>query len=295
MSIGTDPEFFIKDKETGKFLNAETMFPGTKEEPFIMKSGAGLQTDNVCVEFASPVAEDGKDMVNKLKAVFGELMSMLPEGTDIDVSPSANFDKDQLQSDQAQLFGCSTSYDAWELKANDPADASTTNLRSCGGHIHIGKNEDDGNDFLYDPYGKVDVVKMCDTFHGIISVILDNSEASVERRKIYGKAGDHRGTPYGVEYRTLSSFWLKSPSLVMLIASLTQNILGIIRENKNEAIIKTIGAAKIQNTINTGDVKVAKEILDNFLMEHLSEDSKYYLAECMKIEYDFKKEWSLSV
>ena len=47
-TIGTDPEFFIKSKD-GKFLNAEKMFPGTKDEPFPMKCGAGLQTDNVAV------------------------------------------------------------------------------------------------------------------------------------------------------------------------------------------------------------------------------------------------------
>jgi len=297
MSIGTDPEFFIRDKKSGKFLNAETMFPGTKEAPHMMKSGAGLQTDNVCVEFASPVAKDGKDMVDKLQAVFGELINMLPKGTDLDVSPSAEFDDDQLQSDQSQLFGCSVSYNAWVLGENEPADASATNLRSCGGHIHIGKNENDGNDFLLEPFGKVDVVKMCDTFHGIISVILDNSEASVERRKIYGKAGDHRPTNYGVEYRTLSSFWLKSPNLVMLIDSLTQDVLKIIREGKHNEIINAISEDKIQMVINTGDVKTAEKILNNFLLEHLSVDTKYYLDECLKNsnKYNFKKEWSLAV
>ena len=76
MSIGTDPELFIRNKKTGKFINAETMFPGTKEKPYIMKSKAGLQTDNVAVEFASDVATDGEDLVNKLRDTFNELFKI---------------------------------------------------------------------------------------------------------------------------------------------------------------------------------------------------------------------------
>jgi len=182
MTIGTDPEFFVRTKD-GKYINAEKMFPGTKEDPYIIESGAGILTDNVAVEFASPVAENGKDLVHKLKHTFHELFRMLPEDMVLDTSPSAIFDEDQLQTEQAQLFGCSPSYDAWELKVNDQPNAENTNMRSIGGHIHVGHKEGDNNDFLLDPYGKIDMVRVMDGIHGIISVVLDSSKEALERKK----------------------------------------------------------------------------------------------------------------
>lgn len=294
-SIGTDPEFFVK--KDNKYVNAETYFPGTKSEPFVMNTGAGLQTDNVAVEFASPVGKNAQDFVDKLQATFKELFAMLPADMTIDMAASAEFDEDQLQTPQAQAFGCSPSYDAWRLCENEQPNAERSNLRSTGAHIHIGMCDGDGNDFLNDPYGKVNVVKMCDAFHGIISVVLDTDERSVKRRQLYGKAGEHRPTEYGVEYRTLSSFWLKSPNLVMLIDSLTSDALKMVREEEHENIIEQLGGPdSIQNIINTGDITAAKKAIDTVLMKYMSEDSKYFLKECAASinTYDFKKEWQLT-
>ena len=38
-----------------------------------------------------------------------------------------------------------------------------------------------------------------------------------KRRELYGKAGAYRVKPYGVEYRVLSNFWLKSPALMQWV------------------------------------------------------------------------------
>lgn len=295
-TIGTDPEFFIKNKN-GDFVNAEKLFPGTKEEPFLMESGAGLQTDNVAVEFASAVAKNGEDFVNKLRATFNELFKMIPEEHVLDLSASALFPEKELQTPQAQLFGCSVSYCAWALRENDQPCATESNLRSTGAHIHIGKAENDGNDFLLDPYGKVNTVRVCDAIHGITSIMLDTSVESLKRRELYGKAGEHRPTPYGVEYRTLSSFWLKSPNLVMMIDSFTQDALRIIREEQHEGLIEKLGGGdNIQRIINTGDIVSAKKAIDEVLLDYMSEDSKYFFNECKKAmnTYDFTKEWAVA-
>jgi hypothetical protein len=294
-TIGTDPEFFIKDSK-GKYVNAEKMFPGTKEAPHKMKSGAGLQTDNVAVEFASPVAKNGEDFVKKLRNTFNELFKMIPEDHVVDFAASALFPEEELQTPQAQLFGCSASYCAWALKENDQPCATQSNLRSTGAHIHIGKVKDDGNDFLYDPYGKVNTVRMCDALHGIISVLLDTNEASIRRRELYGKAGEHRPTEYGVEYRALSSFWLKSPNLVMMIDSLTQDAVRVVREEKHEELVKKLGGGdNIQHIINTGDTAKAEIAVNEVLLKYMSKDSKYFFEECRKAidTYNFKKEWSI--
>jgi len=302
-SIGTDPEFFLRDKDSGKMVSAIPYVEGTKHEPVELPSGGTVQRDNVALEFATPPAKDGEDFVNKVRNAFMDIMKNLPDNLSLETIPSADFDEDQLDHPEARLFGCSPDYDAWELQINPPPEARSS-FRSCGAHIHVGHVEGDGNEFLLNPVGKVFTVRMMDLFHGVISTILDNSKEAIERRKLYGKAGAHRPTDYGVEYRTLSNYWMKSPQLVMLMDCLVQDILAVMRKSDPELltdldagpeILKVVGAEVIQSTINNGDVNKAKEILSEVLMPVLSDDTKSLLNECMKKidTYEISKEWGV--
>ena len=292
-TIGCDPEFFLSKGD--KFISAIGIIPGTKEAPHQLDCGSGLQVDNVALEFSSRVAVDGADLVKALRETFKEIMSYIPEGCKIEVKPSAVFAKDQLDCEEAQRFGCDPDYSAWLLEINPVPSHDNPDFRSCGGHIHVGHVDGDGNDFLEDPYGKVEMVKLMDTFHGIVSTILDNSPESTERRKLYGRAGCHRPTNYGVEYRVLSNFWMKSPQLVMLMDSLTQDCLAIIREAKSDEIIDAIGGDVIQKVINEGRAQEAEEILNKHLRNFMSEDSLHYLEECLAnvSKYELAKEWAV--
>ena len=300
-TIGTDPEFFFR-REDGKLISAIPFVEGTKEKPEPLPSGGNVQHDNVAVEFATEPATDGKDFVEKIRNAFKDVGYKVPEGHNLDVSPSANFEEDQLEHPESKRFGCDPDFDAWELAMNEPPECDNPNLRTCGGHVHVGKAEGDGNDFLLDPYGKITVVKLMDIFHGITSVILDSSPEAVERRKLYGKAGCHRpvslegdGLYDGVEYRVLSNFWFKSPDLVMLVHSLTEDVLNFIREGDYERLIEDIGEERIKDVINKGIVEDAHKVLEEFVRPLLSENSTYYLEYCMENmeKYDFKKEWKL--
>lgn len=295
-TIGTDPEFFLVD-ENGKVVSAIPHIPGTKYEPAALPSGGTIQRDNVALEFATPPAKDGADFVEKVRNAFKDIMIQLPAKHRIIVVPSAVFDDDQLDHPEAQEFGCDPDYNAWTVVMNEKPMHDNHNFRSCGGHIHVGHVPGDGNEFLLDPYGKIEMARGMDCFHGIISVKLDNSPESVERRKLYGGSGCHRPTEYGMEYRVLSNFWMKSPNLVMLMDSLTGDVLKVIKAGKLEEIINTIGENEVQNIINRGLVDEADRILDRVLMPHLSEDSRHYLNEALdKIEtYDFLQEWQLEV
>lgn len=302
-TIGTDPEFFLK-REDGKFISAIPHIKGTKEAPEPLENGGNLQYDNVAVEFATVPAVDGPDLVEKVRTAFKDVEKKIPPKCSLEASPSANFDEDQLDHEEALRFGCDPDFDAWKLKENEAPKCEDPTLRTCGGHVHVGKAEGDGNDFLIDPYGKINVVRIMDAVHGVISVILDNSEAAIVRRKLYGRAGSHRpvikeagGYYDGVEYRVLSNFWFKSPQLVMLIDSLTSDALRIIRDLDYTQLITDIGEERICNIINKGLTEDAYKVLEDFIRPLLSEDSIYYLEECMSnIEnYNFKKEWQLEV
>jgi hypothetical protein len=300
-TIGTDPEFFLKDKN-GKFLSAIPFINGTKQRPEELESGGSLQYDNVAVEFSTPPANNGSDLVEKVRNTFKDIRKKIPAECTLEVQPSANFDEDQLDCDEARAFGCDPDYCAWELMENEAPRGAESTLRTCGGHVHVGKADGDGNDFLLDPYGKINTVRMMDAVHGIISVVLDNSEAAVIRRKLYGKAGCHRpvikeagGLYDGVEYRVLSNFWFKSPQLVMLIDSLTHDVLRIIREMDYLQLLTDIGEERIREIINKGVVEDAHKVLEDFIKPLLSKDSLHYLDECTANikNYDFNKEWEM--
>lgn len=303
ITIGTDPEFFLRRKEDGKLISAVPYIKGTKDNPEPLENGGNVQFDNVAIEFATDPAKDGEDLVKKVGNAFKDILKKIPEGHELAVEPSGNFDADQLDSEEAQQFGCDPDYCAWELRENDPPFCDNPALRTCGGHIHVGFNSGDGNDFLLDAYGKADTVRMMDVFHGIISVVLDNSEQAIARRKLYGKAGCHRpvmkdmgGLYDGVEYRVLSNFWFKTPELVMLIDSLTQDVLKIMRENKHIELINAIGEKRIRNTIDTGDTQEAELIIDKFIRNLLSKDSTHYLSvsiEKLAGNVCFVTEWKL--
>lgn len=302
-TIGTDPEFFLR-RDDGKFISAIPHIKGTKELPEPLESGGNIQYDNVALEFATPPAVDGKDLVEKVRNAFRDIKKRIPKGCTLEADPSANFDEDQLDHEEAQRFGCDPDFDAWELKENEAPRCEDPSLRTCGGHVHVGKEKGDGNDFLLDPYGKIGVVRVMDAVHGVISVILDNSEAAIVRRKLYGKAGSHRpvseeagGLYDGVEYRVLSNFWFKSPQLVMLIDCLTLDVLRIIRELDYKQLLTHIGEERIRNIINEGLVDDAQKVLEDFIKPLLSKDSLYYLEDCTANigNYNFKMEWELEV
>ncbi len=294
-TIGTDPEFFVVDKETGELKSAIPLIDGTKYEPKKMPGGSMIQRDNVALEFATPPAVNGQDFVSKIREAFQDVMKELPAGYDIAPIPSANFSPEQLDHVEAQMFGCDPDFDVWTMTQNTAPYAPDHTFRSCGAHIHVGYTEGSGNEFLLEFGGKFATVKTMDLVHGIISTVLDSSPEAIARKKLYGKAGCHRITSYGIEYRVLSNFWLKSPQLVMLMDSLTVDVLNLVRTNKHEEMIEAIGQDTIVSTINEGNVLVAKEIIDSYLMEVLSETSKDLLAMCIeKINtFDFKKEWEM--
>jgi hypothetical protein len=293
-TLGSDPEFFLRDRKTKKMISGIPHITGTKEEPELMKSGAGLQRDNVAVEFASGVFTDEEQFVFHIEQVFREIAKKVPKDLEIVAEPSAHFDKDQLNSPEALEFGCDPDYDAWKVEINQPPFCEDASLRSCGAHIHVGYVEDSGNEFLLNPYGKIDTVRAMDLLHGVISVILDNSEEAVKRRKLYGKAGSHRPTDYGVEYRVLSNFWFKSPQLVMLMTGpLLDDVLRIVRDGTAGKVIDRVGKQRIIDTINEGKIEEATDILNNFIRPILSNESAELLDLCLENykSYDFRKAW----
>jgi hypothetical protein len=156
-----------------------------------------------------------------------------------------SFAKEELTHPKALVFGCEPDYNAWSRKENQKPQSTDENLRTCGGHIHVGT--------------KVDMLKgiqNMDLFLGVPSVLLDDSPSSIARRELYGKAGAMRPKPYGFEYRVLSNYWMFHDKLVRWVYD--QTYIAMYHESK----IKH--SKEIQECINTGDKELAKHICSTY-------------------------------
>lgn len=282
LSIGTDTEFFLKTQE-GELVSATEFIEGSKHKPTILSNGGNVTHDNVAFEFATPPVIGVNEFVDAVKTTLEESLKHLPEGIKLFLGASVDFPEDALQDERCREFGCSTDYDAWELRANQvDADASHRPFRSCGGHLHIGYIEGSGNDFLNDPFGKVAVVKALDIVAGVPSVIMDGSAASIERRKLYGKAGCHRPTDYGVEYRVLGNFWTVSPLRVKMVHSMAVDALSLVREERLETISNALTEAEIVRVINEGDLEAATKMWKNVIRKELSSTTCELFDACVE-------------
>lgn len=300
ITIGTDPEFFLK-KDDEYVSSQSAKIQGTKHEPVALKNGGTIQRDNVAVEFATVPAKTREGFVKKVKSCLVDAYEMLPDGHEMVVEPSATFDEKHLTDPEAQEFGCDPDFNAYTVSMNEKPWCGDSTFRSCGAHIHVGCLDDDGNaikglEFLLEFDGKISAVKAMDLFHGIISTVLDNSEASIKRRELYGKAGCHRPTDYGVEYRVLSNYWMKSPELVMLMDALTRDAMKMVAAGKLQEILDLVGEDEVQNAINNGDIEAAQKIVENYVLPNISAETTDYYQMCSENLPKYKsvkEEWGI--
>ncbi len=134
-----------------------------------------------------------------LYAVYKGIKKINPD-LNIMCKASAYVDEDQLKSEEAMLFGCSTDYNVYTMSENPKPEGDKTNLRTTGCHLHIGYDNPNVDTSTC-------LVKYLDSILGICSIFLDED---TDRRKLYGKAGCFRLTSYGVEYRVLSGAFIRN-------------------------------------------------------------------------------------
>lgn len=259
--IGTDPEVFVINKQTKEIESAIDLIPGNKDFPFpISDTGHAIQTDNVMAEFCVPPANEPVALYQSIKYCLDTINQMLPENLETVVQASAKLHEKFLNNEQAQTFGCDPDYNAYSLQQNE-APNSNTNLRTAGGHIHIGYSESNLDT-------NIEIIRALDLFLGLPSLILDTD---TERRKMYGKAGAFREKSYGVEYRTLSNFWIKSEETVKW--AFDQVLIAVNFINKGFQISDE-EQVEIQLAINNQDVPLAYKYINKYNIKFVNNHVK---------------------
>ena len=205
-TIGADPELFICDAND-KIIPICGLLGGTKGAPIDIGGGIGLQEDNVMAEFNIPActgpAEFHSYIESGVARVLAHVQKAVP-GARIATRGEWLFRHDELTHPQAMMFGCQPDFNAYTKGTMwPPLNPATLNkgdgaMRFAGGHVHLGyKRNDEIPDFVAAAFG--------DMFIGLGFVEYDRQP---ERRSLYGQPGRYRPTAYGIEYRTLSNFWV---------------------------------------------------------------------------------------
>lgn len=201
IQLGADPElFFTKD---GLPEMAIGYVGGTKRNPKPLGIGH-IQEDNVAAEYNIPPQASKAGWVEAHKSMLDSIRTIAAANKlQLAITPVMHFTRAQLQSTpEAMQLGCVPDDSIYGEDYQRPSPFQT--LRTCGGHVHIGCEL-----AINSPQR---VVEAMDIYLGLPASIVDKDWA--ERAAMYGGFGKYRNKDYGLEYRSLSNFWLQSENLM---------------------------------------------------------------------------------
>lgn len=251
--IGTDPEFFLEFNNT--IVASQGVLPGTKDEPFLTSNGA-VHRDNVLGELGIKPAKTAEELIQNINAVIEDVQLMIPHHKLV-FKAHHYMDHKFLNNAEAREFGCEPDFNAWTNTENPRPYATDPTLRSAGGHIHLDfdyKNDED----------RLKVAKVCDLVLGLPSLLIDKE--GLLRKELYGRAGQMRFKPYGIEYRMLSNFWLNSPELITWVYNQSKRAVEEVDKLYEEMIITGLEHF-LEGCINNNDVELAERIIPHFNIE----------------------------
>jgi hypothetical protein len=158
-------------------------------------------------------------------------------------------------------LGCDPSYNVYKLKGKQIDDPRKLRYRFAGGHMHNGVWTRKPN------YEKI--VKTIDKILGVWSVGVAQVLDSPVRRQYYGMPGEYRKPMYGVneygralygiEYRTLSNFWLSNPPLMQVTWDIERMCVKLAGTEYEK--LWAASQDEVVETILNCDVDQAKKIL----------------------------------
>lgn len=319
-SIGADPEFFIASHKDGKIVEANKVIP---KNGLVIRDPNGYDTNNKCTidgvqaEINPNPHSCRQGCAREYIKIFTKLADTLSaNGTILHHKSMIHLTKKELEelSEESKRFGCAPSLNLYTNEESKiTVDPSVYGYRSAGGHIHLG-----GGDIQFcterDP--KL-VVRLLDLILGNTCVMIDRDPNQIERRKVYGRAGEYRLPSYGLEYRTLSNFWLRCYPLMSMVYGFARLGAGIAyniirdeyktlkrdsygykyedylskpngKESEYREILKVSNESNIEKAISTNDFDLAKENWDNIkhiLMDMLPRHGATVSHDPLNIDY----------
>lgn len=247
---GADPELFLIDKE-GNPISSIGLIGGSKDKPRDIGGGYSLQEDNVAVEFNIPPAPTKQDFVKSIAYTVDYIAKEVgKKGLSLNIRPTAHFDKMQLRHPKAREMGCEPDMNAWTMDEN-PRPIAPESMRSAGGHLHLSWDNPDVETASR-------VVKVHDLFCSVPALVIDRDK---DRRRLYGKAGACRFKQYGVEYRSLSNFWIRSKEMTAWLYDQSEKAIQFLNDGRR---IDAEDFQVVQDCINTSNHTLRKYLTEKY-------------------------------
>jgi len=271
-SMGGDPEFFVANRR-GKVLNADAFFPG-KHDPLVATAVTGankLFFDGIQAELAFGHSTCRDNIIYNIRRCLALARSRIPADHKILLKPATKIDRKVIENadPEARIFGCAPDFNAYTRSVNTAEmDASRHPFRYAGGHMHLGISSNyqkEGMaeyDLVHRDENHLKIIKFLDLMISIPTLVLDNGLGSKRRRDKYGKAGCFRPTPYGVEYRTPSCWWLRSPMTTSLIFGFAKLAWTLLSSKLDEDFRNAVDPDEeaVRGIIDESDVKSSIEM-----------------------------------
>lgn len=242
---------------------------GTKDAPKALsakKPGFMYQEDGAAGEFNIPPATTPTEFSHHIAFMLNELGPLL-KSKGLRFAKTNNLTlKPKWTTDHPNLLtiGCDPDYCAYSVKdgvafPRIPSPDKVGLIRGAGGHVHIGYDIDlCPQDIL---------VRLLDISVGLPSLSLDKQGL---RRQWWGQAGTYRPKPYGLEYRTLSNFWIWSGGQSKLVSATVFALLDSLRVKMIpwQALYNAVDWSKVQGIFAKENTKGAaayfKQLVENF-------------------------------
>lgn len=271
-TIGCDPELFLVD-DKGNVVGSEKVIP--KKGLSDGYGGDKVVRDGVQIELHPSQTTCRANVGNSIQRALQELDATLSlpgnknyRASFADVVEVSRKELETL-SPESRVLGCMPSLNLYK-PSTIRVNPATYRKRSGGGHIHM---SDIPKGILTNPKSVRNLILMFDTFVGNTCVLIDRSPNSAKRRRVYGRAGEYRLPKWGVEYRTLSNFWMHSYQLFSLVAALMRmgasasyttyqrshgsRFYAIKYADVEGIVLDSVNVPRIQRAINRNDLDMA--------------------------------------
>jgi len=253
LCFGADPEIFLT--EDGKIVGAETVLP---RNGLGVQSGNRVMIDGVQAELQPNPSVCRVALASNITSCYSQLFRFLQNKQRrkiaINFSKVIRMSRTDLNalSEKARILGCEPSFNVYTGGQSDlMINPARSLMRSAAGHIHVGLQRPTQNQKAW-----IDsTVRALDLIVGNTCVLIDRDPANAIRRKVYGRAGEFRLPTHGIEYRTLSNFWLHSYQLMSLVIGLVDVAVSVAQvENVTvRDFLTTVNHRRVARAINTNN------------------------------------------
>ena len=212
--VGCDPEIFIKHEDNTPAEAAELLDGKQIRKNAYADAGPAVVEDGIQLELHPNPSHCRAFVVNDVAALITNAHQKLKaKGLKPVEESHIKLTEKELEkmTKEAQKLGCKPSNNLYGASALKVTKQALLN-RFAGGHIHLSLKN-----FQAEP-----IVEAMDRLLGNTSVMIDTGEEQRLRRKFYGRAGEYRLPAWGLEYRTLSNYWLRHQALMSFVLQMAR-------------------------------------------------------------------------